>query len=64
MADGTIKVRIHAAPEKVRANKELLGFLCGVFELSGEEIKIVTGATSSAKVLDIAKDVDIKKLCS
>jgi len=42
----TIKISVHAAPEKGKANAELLSFLCREFGCSAE---ILTGHTAGLK---------------
>jgi uncharacterized protein (TIGR00251 family) len=47
--DGTLKVRIAAAPEKGRANAELCSFLARTFGLPQRNVTLVAGETSSHK---------------
>lgn len=49
MADGTLKIRLKAAPEGGRANDELCYFLAKHFGVARESVKIVTGATAQRK---------------
>lgn len=49
----TIKIRIKAAPEKGRANKELIKFLSSEFKLPEEKISILSGKTEQLKLLKI-----------
>lgn len=53
LADGTLKVKIKAAPEKNKANEELIRFLSDHFGVSKENIRIVRGHTSSLKIIDV-----------
>lgn len=48
MDDGTLKVRIHSAPEKGKANKEILEFFTKTF---GGKWDITSGITSARKIL-------------
>ncbi len=49
MADGTLKVKIAAAPEKGRANAELCAFLAKHFGVPVSAVTIVSGETSPRK---------------
>jgi uncharacterized protein (TIGR00251 family) len=49
MADGTLKVKIAAAPEKGKANAELCAFLAKHFGVPKSAVTIVTGETSTLK---------------
>ncbi|PWH13858.1 MAG: hypothetical protein DDG60_09095 [Anaerolineae bacterium] len=56
--DGTVKVRLMAAPE-TEANAALITFLAGVLGVPENKIEIVAGASGRDKllsVLDIEKD--------
>jgi len=53
MADNTLKIALKAAPEKGKANKELIKFLSTELEIPSENIKISSGLTSRIKVLSI-----------
>jgi uncharacterized protein (TIGR00251 family) len=53
LGDDTIKIRISAAPEKGKANKELLAFLANTLEIQRKQITIVSGHTSPSKIIDI-----------
>jgi hypothetical protein len=55
MADGTVKVRIRAAPEGGKANRELCGFLAGHFGVPKSNVEIVSGAASTRKVVRISR---------
>lgn len=54
MSDGTIKIRIHAAPEHGKANAELINFLSKSLDIPHENIAIVSGHTQSRKRIRIA----------
>ena len=49
MADGTLKVRIAAPPEKGKANVELRSFLARHFGVRQRDVVIVSGETSPVK---------------
>ncbi len=46
MSDGTVKIRVAAAPENNRANKELVKFLEKNF---GKQVKIISGEKAKLK---------------
>jgi uncharacterized protein len=43
LADGTLKVRIAAAPERGRANEELIALLAAKFGVGRGDVEIVSG---------------------
>ncbi len=49
MADGAIKIRIHATPEQGKANEQLVKFLAEELEIDTSNIEIISGHTSSRK---------------
>jgi uncharacterized protein len=49
----TIKIRIKAAPEKGRANAELIGFLSKEMKVSKNNITIIAGKTEQLKLIKI-----------
>ncbi len=49
--EGTYKVRVHAAPEKGAANKEVIVSLGDYFDVPPSTIKIIRGKTSRTKLL-------------
>jgi uncharacterized protein (TIGR00251 family) len=55
MADGTLKARIAAAPEKGRANEELAALLAEHFGVAKGEVEIVSGHTSPMKLVRIGR---------
>jgi len=55
MYDGTLKVRVKAAPEKGKANKELIKILAEKYKVRKSEIQIVSGATDQIKLVKISK---------
>jgi uncharacterized protein len=53
MADGSLKVRVAAAPEDGKANLELRRFLAGEYGVALADVEIVAGAGSTRKVVRI-----------
>ena len=53
MADGTIKIRIAAPPEKGRANDELCSFLARHYKVPAANVTILSGAASQKKLVRI-----------
>lgn len=53
LEDETFKFKIKAAPEKGRANKELINFLAAELNIKKDEILIISGHTDSRKLLKI-----------
>lgn len=55
MADDTYKIAVAAAPEKGKANTELIKFLACEFEVSKNQIMIISGAGERTKLIKITK---------
>ena len=53
LADGTIKVKIAAVPEKGKANAELCGFLAAEFRVPHSRVEVIAGRTSPVKVVRV-----------
>jgi uncharacterized protein (TIGR00251 family) len=53
MADGSLKVKIAAVPEKGKANEELCALLARHFGVAQREIEVISGATSTRKRIRI-----------
>lgn len=53
MDDETLKIRIKAAPERGKANLELIKFLAKSVSTSKEDIKIISGHTSTRKLIKV-----------
>jgi uncharacterized protein (TIGR00251 family) len=51
MADGTLKIRIAAPPEKGKANDELIRFLAAHYGV--KRVEIISGHTASLKMVRI-----------
>ena len=54
LPDGTWKVKIAAAPEKGKANKELCAFLAERLGVPQSRVEIVSGETSQHKHIRVA----------
>lgn len=52
-----IKIKIAAAPEKGKANGELIRFLAKQFNLPSNCIRIVKGLSSPQKIIEITHDL-------
>lgn len=53
LADGTLKIRLKAVPEKGHANEELIAFLAESFKMSPHDITLVSGHSSPRKRIQI-----------
>jgi len=53
LPDGTWKVKVAAAPEKGKANRELCAFLAEHFGIAASKVQIVSGETSRLKRIHI-----------
>ena len=53
MADGTLKVRIAAAPERGKANEELITVLAEHFGVERSAVRIVSGHAAALKLVRI-----------
>lgn len=49
----TVKIRIKAAPEKGKANQELIKFLAKELDTPKDSIRIISGKTDQLKLLKI-----------
>jgi uncharacterized protein (TIGR00251 family) len=56
LADGTLKIKVTAAPEKGKANAAVCAFLAAEFGVSRKNVRIVRGETSPAKQVCISLD--------
>lgn len=54
MADGTLKIKIQAPPEKGKANAELRSLLAKALDISPRNVEIVSGESSPLKRLRIS----------
>jgi hypothetical protein len=55
LADGTLKVRIAAPPERGKANEALITLLASEFGVGRESVEIVSGHASGLKLVRIRK---------
>ena len=53
LADGTLKIKIAAPPERGKANEELRRFLSAHYRVPEEAVTIVSGHTSPLKLVRI-----------
>lgn len=53
MADGTLKIRLKAIPEKGRANEELVRFLASELQIDRSQIEVVSGFTDTHKLVKL-----------
>ncbi|HRY91291.1 MAG TPA: DUF167 domain-containing protein [Candidatus Gracilibacteria bacterium] len=53
MANGTVKIKLKAAPEQGKANEELVELLADELNLSKKNITIIKGQTSPKKTIQI-----------
>ena len=53
MADGTLKIRVAAPPEKGKANAELCAFLAKQYGVPRDRVSVMTGETSTHKQVRI-----------
>jgi len=51
MADGTLKIKVAAPPEKGKANEELIRFLAAHYGVKAGEIDIVSGQSAALKMI-------------
>jgi hypothetical protein len=56
MDDNTIKLAVASVPEKGKANSEIISFLSKEFNVSKKDIKIISGKTSTVKLIQIKKE--------
>jgi hypothetical protein len=52
--DGTVKLRLHATPEKGKANEELIRFIAAELGVARPQVRIVAGLTSHSKQIRIS----------
>ncbi|PAB61413.1 hypothetical protein CCE28_01020 [Anaeromicrobium sediminis] len=53
LEDGTLKLNIRSAPEKGKANKEIIAYLSKILNVSKKDIEIISGETSPLKLIKI-----------
>lgn len=54
LADGTIKIRVAAAPERGKANAELCVFLAREAGVPAAKVEVISGHTSPLKLVRIS----------
>ena len=55
MADGTIKIAVAAAPEKGKANQELIKFLAEELGVRRYQVEIISGAGDRTKLVKVSR---------
>lgn len=55
MADGTLKIRLRAVPEKGKANAELIRFLAEEFQVPESAIEILSGGSDAMKLVRVGE---------
>jgi uncharacterized protein len=53
LADGTVKIRLAAAPVDGNANDELVRYLAELLQINRNQIEIISGQTSRNKLIGI-----------
>ncbi len=53
LGDGTLKIGVMAAPEKGKANRELIRFLAAEFSVSRDNVQILRGLEQRIKLVKI-----------
>lgn len=54
LADGTLKIRVAAVPERGRANAALVAFLAAHYRVPAASVTIVSGHSAPLKLVRIA----------
>lgn len=55
LADGTLKVRVAAVPERGKANAELCQFLAREIGVPASKVELISGHTSPLKLVRISR---------
>lgn len=55
LADGTLKVRVAAPPERGKANAELCRVLAGHFGVAASAVSVISGHSTPLKLVRIGK---------
>ena len=53
MADGSLKVKVAAAPEDGKANEELCQILATYYKVTRGEVEVIAGKTSTRKLVRV-----------
>ncbi len=56
LGDGTLKIGVSSAPEKGKANRELIRFLAAEFSVSREQVRIARGLENRIKTVNIIRN--------
>ena len=59
--EGALKVRVHAVPEKGRANHAIALALAKALRVRKSQVQLVAGATSRRKTFEICEDPAVLK---
>lgn len=57
-----LKVRIHAPPDKGKANEALIVFLSDKLKIAKSTIRIVSGHSSRLKKVELVGEVDVQRV--
>ena len=55
LADGTLKIRVAATPERGKANAELCAFLAREIGIPAGRVEVVSGHTSPLKLVRVSR---------
>ncbi len=53
-AEGVLRVKVAAPPEKGKANRELISFLGKVLDISPSSLAVIKGHTSRSKLIEVS----------
>ncbi|MDQ5868652.1 MAG: DUF167 domain-containing protein [Thermoproteota archaeon] len=56
MTGNEITICLRSKPERGKANKELIGKLANYFGVSKDKLRIISGLTSTKKLIEIEKE--------
>ena len=55
LSDGTLKVKVAAAPERGKANAELCAFLAREIGIPSSQVEVISGHTSPLKLVRVSR---------
>ena len=55
LADGSLKIRVAAVPERGKANAELCAFLAREIGIPASQVEVISGHTSPLKLVRISR---------
>ena len=55
LSDGTLKVKVAAAPERGKANAELCSFLARQIGIPSSQVEVISGHTSPLKLVRVSR---------